>query len=60
MSGTRGVVIADNLYNSFRASLGLIRGRQPRFHLVDVTDETALGEVFSLILKLIALFTLQR
>jgi len=46
MSGTRGVVIADHLYNSSKACLGLIHGRQPRFCLVDVTDETALGEVF--------------
>jgi hypothetical protein len=38
---------ADSLCNSSKAYLDrirLIRGRQPRFYLVDVTDETALGE----------------
>jgi len=45
-----GVVVADSIYNLPKAYLDrirLIRGRKPRFYLVDVTDETALGEVFA-------------
>jgi len=45
-----GVVVVDNLYNSSEESINrmhLISGRRPAFYQIDVTDETALDDVFA-------------
>lgn len=44
------VVIVDNLYNSSKVAVDrieLICGKRPLFYEVDVTNETALDEVFA-------------